>query len=397
LNKRDCPRFKTGVQQKGLDYTGHILVADDEQVPQRLLKVSLERLGFTVTTASSGSEILRYLQEKTCDLLVLDFAMPDLNGRQVCQELRARERTRDLPIIVLTGLAGEEDQIDCLEAGANDFVTKPVPLPILAARIQTQLRLQGLRSEMQRRNTELEQWRTEHEADLEAARAIQRTIVPASAAQVPGFEMELFFRPLIQVGGDLYGWQTVSRDRTLFWLVDVTGHGVSAALYTTLVALLFAQAIARQDSPAGILRQVNRQLYGVFHGKGFIAASCLLIEKDGQVDFLGAAQPPLLIKRASGGVDSFPSTGTLLGLNPEAEWEDLPIKLEPGDQLLLYTDGLYALAGQEGQFSYTDTAQALRDSHGPALLEQVAQRLQSRAGSSFSDDVTALLLMRSRL
>jgi DNA-binding response OmpR family regulator len=102
--------------------------------------------------------------------------MPALNGAEICRLLRKSEREdwNTLPVIMLTAHAGEEEEIVCLQAGANDFVTKPVSRQILAARIQTQFRLSALTDELRKQNDELNRWRTAQEADLAAAQATQR-------------------------------------------------------------------------------------------------------------------------------------------------------------------------------------------------------------------------------
>ena len=118
----------------------------------------------------------------------------------------------------------------CLQAGANDFVTKPVSVAVLEARIQTQLRLRALRAELQVRNAELERWQREQEADLEAARVTQRAIVPSKPPPIEGWDVAWMYEPLIQVGGDIFGWRSLAAKR---WSLArrATGHGASAALY----------------------------------------------------------------------------------------------------------------------------------------------------------------------
>src|SRR5258707_1128959 len=105
-----------------------ILLADDEAVSRRLLSEVLQRSGFEVRQAADGDETVRLVESAPPDLLVLDFEMPHLDGAEICRRLRAsdREELQMLPVIMLTAHAGEAEEIDCLQAGANDFVTKPV-------------------------------------------------------------------------------------------------------------------------------------------------------------------------------------------------------------------------------------------------------------------------------
>jgi hypothetical protein len=122
----------------------------------------------------------------------------------------------------------------CLEAGADDFVTKPINAAVLRARIGTQLRLCSMRRQLQEQNDVLEAWRFDLEQDLAAARLTQQSLIPQKPPPLPGWEVAACYRPVIQVGGDIYGWLRMADRRTLFWIADATGHGASAALLTTL-------------------------------------------------------------------------------------------------------------------------------------------------------------------
>src|SRR5262245_57814433 len=134
-----------------------ILVIDDDRASRRLLAQALSEAGYTCRESSGGIEALEMLRSEIPSLLLLDFRMPGLNGAEVLSRLRADENSAiaQLPAIMLTGEGGEESELLCLEAGANDFVTKPINLPVLRARIETQLRLESLRRQLQQQNDKL--------------------------------------------------------------------------------------------------------------------------------------------------------------------------------------------------------------------------------------------------
>ena len=158
--------------------SSEILVVDDERFSRRVLVRTLENAGFTCRECAGGLEAIRLIGEKLPALLLLDYSMPDdLNGAEVCQHLRAHAdgSVAQLPIIMLTGMGGEEQEVFCLQAGANDFVAKPVNPAVLKARIDTQLRLSTLRRQLEGQNQALADWRAELERDLEAARLTQQT------------------------------------------------------------------------------------------------------------------------------------------------------------------------------------------------------------------------------
>src|SRR5262249_24228764 len=160
-------------------YNGErILVVDDDRTSRRILTRALTEAGYSCRESESGFQALEMLRAEIPSLVLLDFHMPELNGAEVLSRLRsdADPPIRQLPPIMRRGDAGEESEVHCLEAGANDFVTKPVNLPVLRARIETQLRLQFLRRQLQQQNDDLEAWRENLERDLAAARLTQQSL-----------------------------------------------------------------------------------------------------------------------------------------------------------------------------------------------------------------------------
>jgi two-component system phosphate regulon response regulator PhoB len=117
-----------------------VLVVEDEPAIQDLLAYNLERAGYRVARAESAEQALRALAESLPDLVVLDWMLPGMSGFDLARRLRAQERTRALPVIVLTARAEERDKLAALEAGADDYVTKPFSPRELAARIKAVLR-----------------------------------------------------------------------------------------------------------------------------------------------------------------------------------------------------------------------------------------------------------------
>ena len=117
-----------------------ILVVEDERALVEVLACNLEREGFDVLTAYDGEDGLRQAQLKLPDLIVLDLMLPLKPGLDVCRELRAGARTRDIPIIMVTARAEESDELIGLAMGADDYVTKPYSVKVLIERIRKELR-----------------------------------------------------------------------------------------------------------------------------------------------------------------------------------------------------------------------------------------------------------------
>jgi CheY-like chemotaxis protein len=124
-----------------------IMVVDDQPINVRLLKRKLEKEGMDVVTAENGPECLRKVEAELPDLILLDVMMPDMDGYQVCQELKRRETTRAIPVIFITAETTKRGKLEGLESGAVDYLTKPIDLDETLARVQTQLRFQTVNRE----------------------------------------------------------------------------------------------------------------------------------------------------------------------------------------------------------------------------------------------------------
>lgn len=377
-----------------------ILVIDDDRASRRMLTRALTEAGYNCREATGGAEALALLHKEPPSLLLLDFNMPQLNGAQVLNRLRADEdpAIAQLPAIMLTGHGGEESEVLCLEAGANDFVTKPIKLPVLRARIDTQLRLQSLRRQLQQQNGELEAWRKNLERDLAAARLTQQSLIPQKPPILPGWEVAAAYRPVIQVGGDIYGWLRMNDNRTLFWIADATGHGAAAALLTTLAKLLFHHGSVEHRHPAEIMEAVNNDFRSIFGARSFMTAMCVALEaSSGRANVVGAGHPPLLVARHGAPAELINSSAPPLGLLERSHFEETVIDLQAGDGFLLYTDGLYGSSKGESGRCTPDRLQALLTgdhSSARALLARIVQCATPDDREPLPDDLAALVVRR---
>lgn len=379
-----------------------ILVVDDDPMSRRLLTRTLTSAGFTCGEAADGIEALKALHEEIPALLLLDFDMPRINGAELLRRLRCDDdpAIAQLPAIMLTGHGGEESEVLCLEAGADDFVTKPINQAVLRARIETHLRLHSMRSQLRQQNDELEAWRSNLERDLEAARLTQQSLIPQKGPALDGWDVAAIYRPVIQVGGDIYGWIRMVDGRTLFWIVDATGHGASAALLTTLAKLLFHHGCVEHSKPAAIMRAVNDDFRSIFGARSFMTAMCVALDpKSGAATVVGAGHPPLLVGRRAGQTESIPSSAPPLGLVERSEFSETQIDLGPGDAFFLYTDGLYGPDhSQAHRFTPTSLAQMLQPAgmNAQALLGHVInQALVENGDKPLPDDVAAIAVKRA--
>ena len=163
--------------------TGRLLVVDDNEMNRDMLSRRLARLGHTVVTAEDGNAALERIAQEPYDLVLLDIMMPGIDGFEVLERLRQTHAPTELPVIMATAKDEREDIVKALKSGANDYVTKPLDFPVVAARVQTQLslkyavdRIVALEKDLKRRNEELQSVNERMTKDLAAS--IHGTINP---------------------------------------------------------------------------------------------------------------------------------------------------------------------------------------------------------------------------
>ena len=381
---------------------GRILVVDDDATSRKMLVRTLSSAGYDCYESDNGVETLKLVHGEQPSLLLLDFDMPGLNGAEVLKRMRADgdPAVAQIPAIMLTCHGGEESEVLCLEAGADDFVTKPINTAVLRARIETQLRLRSMRRQLQHQNEELEEWRQNLERDLAAARLTQQSLIPQKPPALRGWEVAASYRPVIQVGGDIYGWLRMRDNRILFWIADATGHGASAALLTALAKLLFHHGSVEHDAPASIMRAVNSDFRNIFGTRSFMTAMCVALDPtSGRANVVGAGHPPLLVARHDGGTDAIASSAPPLGLVERARFIETIVDLRRGDAFLLYTDGLFGAAnGEKPRLTPEDLAKMI-DLSAPSaealLMSMMNQATPADGEHSLPDDVAAVAIRRT--
>jgi sigma-B regulation protein RsbU (phosphoserine phosphatase) len=335
-----------------------VLVADDQSFWRKALEESLLENGHRVIVAESGAKAWQVLEtEADIDLLVTDWVMPEMDGMALCRRARAMERSRYLPIIMMTSRGESSDLVSALEAGADAFVRKPFDEPELLAQIRVVERIIRLESGLERRIEELRLINDRTEKDLTSAAEIQRSFMPPRPPDVPGVSFAWHFQPSRHLGGDIFNVVSLDDDHVGIHVLDVSGHGVSAALHS--VAL--SHVLHPNNQQGGILKRVSprggdAQLVPPAQVAQELNLRFPLIERSGHyfTFFYGVlelstrrfhyvrAGHPGPVHVSHGQAETLDRRGGVpVGVTSDAEWDNCEVRLESGDQLLLFTDGLF--------------------------------------------------------
>ena len=186
-----------------------ILVVDDTSFNIDLIKAALSGIYF-VEAAANGETALKIVEEKKPDLILLDIMMPEMDGYEVCKRLKANAATRDIPVIFLTAKSEVADETKGFELGAVDYITKPVSLPILRARVRTHLALYTAVRQLEEWNLSLERRVSEGIAKIERLDRLRRFFSPAVADALLADQAESYLkarrREIVVIFLDLRGY-----------------------------------------------------------------------------------------------------------------------------------------------------------------------------------------------
>jgi hypothetical protein len=232
--------------------------------------------------------------------------------------------------------------------------------------------------------------------ELEAARLIQRSLLPRQAPRASGLDVAVRFVPMSAVAGDLYDFLELGPSRIGILVADVSGHGIPAALVASMVKLAFSAQADHADDPARVLSAVNRALCRQLD-HGFVTAIYVVVDTDAStITVANAGHPPLLIGNATRGVIDVPEHGLMLGFMPDASYQNVEIGLHDGDRFLLYTDGVTEAQNAAGEFFDGErVGRWLMVDHGNDVARlgdgALADLNRWRGHLPFEDDVTFVI------
>jgi serine phosphatase RsbU (regulator of sigma subunit) len=380
-----------------------LLVVDDVEMNRDLLARRLTQQGHEVEMAVNGREALEVLRSgRDFDLVLLDVMMPELDGYQVLEALRADAALRSLPVIMVSAVNEVESVVRCLEAGAEDYLPKPFNPVLLRARVGSTLERKRLRDVERLHAKSLER-------ELEIGHNIQKSFLPRSLPLVPGWEITASLRPARQVGGDFYDAFPLSGGGIGLAVGDVCDKGVGAALFVALVRTLLRAtserlAVAHPGDWGRVVLEpvaLTSEYVVRTHGETNMFATLFFAVLDpdsGALVWLNAGHEPPYLRRASGAVERLEPTAGAMGLMPDAAFEIARATLSPGDVLLAFTDGVTEARDPEGRLFGSGRLDALvgDGAAAPDLVSRIAAAVDAHArGAEPADDVALLSVRRT--
>jgi sigma-B regulation protein RsbU (phosphoserine phosphatase) len=371
-----------------------ILVIDDDPVIQVVLTRALSVQGYHITIASDGEEGLAKAISLRPALIICDWLMPRLDGLEVCRRVKTISELSTTFFILLTSLGSIEDRVKGLDAGADDFLCKPIEMYELNARVRAGLRLHQVSRDLQYQKELLE-------AELSEAAEYVSSILPVPLKD-KHLSIDVKFIPSRQLGGDSFDYYWLDRDRLIVYLMDVSGHGLGASLPSlSVLNLLRSRSLEgiNYERPSEVLKALNRFFPMSEHNdKYFTIWYGVYNCKTRNLVFATAGHPPAILlspNQQFGLIEKRLKTpGVPIGMFPEAIYRDGYCYINPQSSLYIFSDGIYEiedgkqlLLGLENFIDLLKQEQKTPNSNLDNLLQQVKIKYQQER---FDDDLSII-------
>jgi sigma-B regulation protein RsbU (phosphoserine phosphatase) len=269
------------------------------------------------------------------DLILLDIMMPGIDGFEVCRRLKADPGTNSIPVIFLSALDETADKVKGLQLGAVDYVSKPFQAEEVIARVNTHLTIHRLNREVQEQRDQLE-----HE--LKVVAELQRELLPERLPALRGLQLAVHYDTSRYAGGDYYDVVVMPDGRCGLLVADSEGHSAPATVMMAMTCALFRSCPHLHDQPDKVLDFLNTHLCKV-NKESFVTALYGVYDPNRRTLRVARAGHPLpiLFRPVEGVAREVPCDGVLMmGVDPYDRVPVSDVRLEPGDRLLFYTDGV---------------------------------------------------------
>ncbi|MCP4116662.1 MAG: fused response regulator/phosphatase [Desulfobacteraceae bacterium] len=361
-----------------------VLAVDDNPVNLKLMESSLVKEGYRVISASNGPSARELSVGEKPDLILLDIQMPGEDGFEVIRFLKENPATGAIPVIFLTGKSEIDSKLKGFDLGAVDYITKPFhPLEVLA-RVGIHLKLSIATNSLI----------ADQARKLRQITEAQNAMMPL-AEEFPNARFGVYYKALEEAGGDFYDILNISDQITGYFVADFSGHDIKTSYMTASIKALLAQNCNPVYSPQESMKMINDVLVEILtDGKYLTACYVWLNRSTGSLCIISAGHPPVVHVPKGKDPEVIRMNGDILGMFKDARFGIHRIRVNPGDRLFIYSDGLVESVRQKvtwatGAESLIEKFKQIRDvpyCDAPAsLMETIFEK-----GEGPEDDVVVL-------
>ena len=326
-----------------------ILIVDDSPLNRELIKSYISSVGFTdIILAEDGEQALEAIFGQSPDFVILDIVMSGMDGFEVLERVRANDAYQDLPIFVQTALS-QEERLKVFNCGATGLLMKPVSQAELLSSLKAHLQATVLIRDLQEYNQRVTK-------DLELARAMQFDLLPNAnlldtIEQNMNISIHSEFITSEELGGDLWGVDKLSDDKIVVYVLDFSGHGITAALNTFRLSAFLKQALKTIECPKDFMSKINKHLFDNLPTGQFATMFLGILDtKTNIMKYATASSPsPFVVDHKNKSINAGDGKGFPLGIIEDAEFEIREIEFNKDSTLFLYSDGMSEACDHKGE------------------------------------------------
>lgn len=379
-----------------------ILIAEDDNTSRRVLERMLQVMNCDVDVAADGMEALDLFDAGSTDCVFLDVWMPKLDGREVCRVIKERSGERFVPVIFVTQFSSPDDLAACVDAGGDDFISKPVDRTILNAKLRAMQRIRGIHERLREKREAIARQQAELLRDQEVARETFARVLQPCRLENPN--LRFLIHPADGFSGDLVlaDWTPSGTQLVLFG--DFAGRGLRAALGAVPTAKLFHRMCRLGFPETRLLRELNRMLREMLPPGLFLAASLIAIDPQaGRISVWNGGLPAAyLLREGTGVVSAFESMHLPLGILDDGQFDPTLAHgdVQVGDRLFTCSDGLVERLSPAGEMFGAERLLDLMRAPGPlpGVFDRVRAAVETHAGgeAGHDDSMLAELICETR-
>jgi sigma-B regulation protein RsbU (phosphoserine phosphatase) len=384
-----------------------LLIIDDEAMVRDSMEAYLEDSGYSVLAVDSGQAGLEILETQEVDLILCDLRMPNLDGLQVLQKVK--QRSHNIPVIVVSGAGVMDDVVQALRLGASDYLVKPIiDMVMLEHSVQRNLELVALerqnhsyRDHLESANRDLRNSLDELRNDQHAGRKVQMKMLPEFVDE-GGLSFCHKIKPSLMLSGDFLDYFPLDDKHYGFYIADVSGHGASSAFVTVLLKNLtyrLKRNLKRGSSedlyhPVKVLERINQELLDTECGKHLTIVYAVLNLETLVLNYSVGAHFPMPVLLTQGKAQYLKGRGMPVGLFRDAQYNDYYMDLPVEFTLSLFSDGVLELL--------TQSSLAKKEEYLLNLIENeagnhaaIVKALALEGDEDVPDDVALMTVVRS--
>lgn len=329
-----------------------ILIVDDTAVNIKVIEMFLKPRGYDVVTAEDGQiAIEKYISEKP-DIILMDVMMPNVDGYDATIAIRGLAGDTWVPIIFLSAKANPEDQVKGIDIGGDDYLTKPVNLSLLEAKLSAMIRIVDMQKELAATHETLQRYYSQAEQELELAKKLMQNMTGNSEESFDDFT-HVYSNALEDINGDITISYRTKNDDLYLLVADATGHGLAAAISQIPLTQTFYQMAEEGYSISAIASKINQTLKKLLPSDRFVTATIAFISAEKQfIELWNGSNPPPMFFDSNGNIlRCFERKNFALGIVDSRVLDtktEVYLWPEKGE-LLMFTDGITDLVNEKGE------------------------------------------------